>query len=58
MMKPDALQYAIEKYVEGRLNGDKLDEFQKFLQSNSSIAEEVRLSFEINETIKKRYYEN
>jgi len=58
MMKPDALQYAIEKYVEGRLNGDKLDEFQKFLQSNSSIAEEVRLSFEINEAIKKRYYEN
>lgn len=58
MMKPDALQYAIEKYVEGRLNGDKLDEFQKFLQSNSSIAGEVRLSFEINEAIKKRYYEN
>jgi len=51
MMEPDMLQHMIEKFIEGGLKGEKLKEFQQLLLANQSIADEVRLSFEINEAI-------
>jgi hypothetical protein len=55
VMKPDIIQKRIEKFVEGKLKGAKLEEFQKLIMMNPSIADEVQLSFEINEAIKEKY---
>jgi tetratricopeptide (TPR) repeat protein len=54
MMEPNMLQHVIEKYVEGGLKGEKLKEFQQRLLTNPSVADEVQLSFEINEAIKEK----
>ena len=44
----------MEKFVEGKLKGEKLEEFQQLMLTDSSVADEVKLSFEINEAIKEK----
>ena len=53
MINPETLNKMIEKFVEGQLKEEKLNDFQQLLSTDSSLADEVQLSFEINEAIKE-----